>query len=211
MFKFIENIHEYIEMNRKDPSYLGKISDDLAEDLYNLIDDLISSEDEFFEQFISQKAELTHYMKHCLAGQTNRRSKKSNVFYDFNNQNDYSSYENQINTKCKHPDAMIGSLYASVDIVESIRKLFGGNYTIEFTPTCGFYNSNGPVIVCLNSFATDATKNYQVGNTINICILSKTFKTLSMYAVDATYLEHQFNRIIKNYTNNKQIRFAWNH
>lgn len=211
MLKIFENINEYIEMNRKDKSYLGKLSDDLAEDLYNLIDDLISAEDEFFEQFISSKDELNHYKKHCINGYANRKSRKQHVFYDFKNQNDFNNYESLINNKCKNPDSMIGSLYSSVEVVNSIRKLFEGNYTIEFTTSCGFYNNNGPIIVCLNSFASNVTTNYTAGNTINVCILSKTFKTISMYAVDGLYLEHQFNRIMKNYTNNKQIKFAWNH
>lgn len=212
IIKIIEDISERIEMNSKDKNYLGKVSDDLAIDVFELIQSFVDRDEYITEQFTSSINEQRHFNKHCLG--TNKKNKKvshrSAVYYDFNNQQDYSTYENKINAKCKHPDICIYSLLNTQEVLKAIRKLFGGNYTIEFHENCGF-DSRGPIIVCLNSFASDVTTNYTSGNTINFCILNTQRNTMSMFAIDANYLETKLNNVIQKYNKNKQIRFAWNH
>jgi len=52
------------------------------------------------------------------------------------------------------------------------------------------------------------TTNYP-DNTINFCILTPNFQTISLYAVDANYLETAFNRAVERFSNST-IRLAWN-
>ena len=207
---FTESLKESQEINFKDNNYLGDVSDAFAEDLSELINELIR--DELTEQFVSRKDLSVHFKRHCIGKSKNKKSTRQKVFYDFTNINDFSNYENIINKKCINSDICIGSLTNTVVILKAFRKLFEGNYTIEFSTRCGFENNNGPVDICINSFATDVTENYMDGNTVNIVILSKSMNTISMYAVDANYLENKFNSIVAKYSKNKQIqKFSFNH
>ena len=208
--KLVDRINEYLDWNGKDKSYQGQVSDDLALDIYNIIQDLIddSNDKDVTEKFVSENSLNQHFKRHCLGKHKGKKSRYVTVYYDFTTLGEYRNYEKLINVKCQNADAAVSSLESSVDLLTKLRELFKGNYTLEFTTRCGFHNSQSDVIVCLNAFATDVTTNYP-DNTINFCILTPNFQTISLYAVDANYLETAFNRAVERFSNST-IRLAWN-
>ena len=206
----IQPLHESQEMNFKDKNYLGDVSDEFANDLRIFLSEFI--ENELSEQFVSNKDLSVHFKRHCIGKNKSRTSSRQNVLYDFTTLENFKNYEHLINTKCNRADVTIGSLSNTVVILKAFRKLFEGNYTIEFSTKCGFENNNGEIDLCINSFATEVTENYRAGNTINIVVLSKAMNTISMYAVDANYFENKFNNIVAKYSKNKSIKkFHFNH
>lgn len=177
------------------------------EELHDFFQSLIDTELLLTEEFVSKSELRNHYRKHCLCGIRTRKSKKSNIYYDFDDVNKYGSYENKINSQVKNTSLVVSYLGDVQIINKYFHKLFEGNESIYFTTSCGFTNNHGPVNIGIHAFSTDKTKNYTAANTVNFLILSKG-KTVTMYAVDAHYLETKINNIIKKYTKtNVKLKF----
>ena len=85
-------------------------------------------------------------------------------------------------------------------VLKALNKLFEGNKTIKFEISCGFFNNVGKVMVGINSFSSDKTKNYSGGNTVDVLILSRRGKTISMYPIGSHYLETKFNNILQKHS-----------
>lgn len=190
-----------------EPDELDSISEEFAIDIQNLIKEFI--ENDLTEAFVSPKAANKHFNKHCI-GNGNKKSCRQTVYYDFTKINDYINYENNISNKCTNADIIINSLYCTQKILNAFRELFRGNYTIRFSGSCGFSNNFGSINIAIHSYCTDYTTNY-VNNTVDICILSRKMNTISLYPVDANYLESKFNNIVKKYSNNQNVSFHYNH
>lgn len=178
------------------------------------IDDVVSGEDiqfekvmlEFFqelalnddltESFYNQHSLQHHYYKHCLAGR-DLKSKRSNIYYDFSNVNDYKHRAETLFDKSKQNyERIIVSLLDKEAVLEAFRKLFEDGVLIGFSAMCGITDSDGkPVSLIFNSFANDVTTNYEY-NTIDYMVTQRQhIKTI--FPIDINYLQNKFNNVIQ--------------
>lgn len=199
-------VDDFEDINSDDIPPITKEEELFAEDIYKLIQDIIDSEKRIVEEeFTSENNLENHYRWHCLAGNTNRRSTRTNIFYDFNNIDKYRELENRVNEKFLNSvrdkrAIQINSLYDTEDIIRGFHKLFEGDFTLVFSSLCGFRNLSGTVNITFVSFANWCTRNYQRGNTIHCLINGRNAKTLTLYPIDANYIETKFNSFVNNYS-----------
>ena len=172
-----------------------------AKEIYNIFQEIIDEEERLAEEFTSKNSLKNHYKKHCLCGRSDRISTKSNIYYDFDNINDYKDYENFVTSFIDNTDLRIKYL-GDDNINKYFHKLFEGNQAVYFTGFCDFRNSNGLVTILVRAFASDKTQNYKNGNTVNFVILQRN-KTVTMFPVDAHYLQTKINNVITKYSKNK--------
>ena len=78
-------------------------------------------------------------------------------------------------------------------VLSYLKKLFQGGIVLKFCNSCGLENDDGPINMSLIAFSSNVTKNYNGGNTIDICIKSTRDKTITLYPVDAHLLQNKFN------------------
>lgn len=192
------------EFNAKDPHYFGKVSDEIAEELYDFFYDLISNESNLNESWISDQCLDSHFRTHCIKG--DKKSRRSSVYYDFTSVDELKEYENKILHNVLNPDYKIISLYNTKEVFSALSELTTQPTDVLFDIHCGFKNSRGDVQIGLNSFADDVTTNYPNANTVNLLIISKADETISMYAVDANYIETKIKNIINNHIDDKNIK-----
>lgn len=186
--------------------------EDFARDMFDAIQSIINEESKEMldEYFTSKKSFVRHYRTHCLGKRSGRVSDKHNVYYDFKDMNRFGEYENHILQEVLDSTNRVYCLYNVKEIGKLYRKLFKGNETINFSFTCGFESNGKEAMIGLHSFSSDVTKNYKGGNTIDLIAISHEFKTITLYPVDANYLQTKLNNVIKNHTNHK-ISFFFNH
>lgn len=198
---------DYDDFNSDDYVEITDADTEFATDIFNIIQSLIDNEiTEINENFISSSQLNRHFYKHCLVGK-NKSSKASNVYYDFKYVNQYKNHEEHINSLVQQTKYIIPSLLDTELVCKYFRKLFEGNITLYF-PTCNqFYNETGLVQIGLHSYCTNLTNNYPY-NTIDLIIMSPRGETITIYPVDAYYLQTKFNNIIdKHNKNNVKLHF----
>ena len=188
---------------------------EFADKIYDFLQGIINKNDGLIESFTSEGTLRTHYRKHCMAGSNTKRSRRNNIYYDFNNINEYSNREDMVSNKAisvrsNSSNMYINDLYRIEDILSAFRRLFKGGACIVFGLACQFYNNNGPVRICINSFATEATDNY-LNNTVDFLIQSPNDKTITMYPMDANYLESKLNNIVHSISGLENYSFNFNH
>ena len=167
-----------------------------AEEVYNCIDSFLNKED-ITESFINNNKAKSHFNKHCLA-KTDKKSKRTCVYYDFNELNEYKDYEKQIINGLNSKSLLVISSLGDCESVAKIfRKFFEGNKYLLFTPSCGFHSNNRSISILLYAFSSNVTTNY-LQNTITIDIF-RGQTTYTIYPIDASYLEQKLNNIIKKY------------
>lgn len=170
--------------------------------LQSLIDDEEAMDEEVIEEeFTSQNNLMYHFNKHCLGNSTTRKSTKKNIYYDFKTSKRYSKYEQRINLIFKHGQCdYIDSIY-DIDIVnKKFTKLFEGNQYLFVSAIFGLKNSKGSVSLGIHAFSSDVTTNYKDGNTIDICVMTQSPKTITLYPVDASTLKNKLLGIFKNFS-----------
>lgn len=199
-----------IDFNFEGDEEFTEEEEELSNELFNLISGL--AEDTFLvnEEFVSRKALENHYDIHCLANYKNRWSSEKQVFYDFRNIDKYRYYEDEVSKKFNEPDFSIATLNDYNHVIKSMRKLFEGNKTVKFEISCGIKNNFGSISIGLHSFASDKTSNYKKGNTINVLVMARKGKTISMYPTDSYQLERRLNMIVKKYARYNGIKFKFN-
>ena len=171
---------------------------EFANSIYDLFQSIIA-DNNINEEFKSNYSLNNHFNKHCIGKHLDRRSTRTHIYYDFKNVNEYKEYEQFIRTKVLQSDYIISSLEDSDNILKYFHNLFMGNKSIYFTRSCGF-NVEGKIInLGLYAFSSDKTDNYLGNNTVTLIILNKN-DTLTMYPIDADYLETKLNNIIKKYS-----------
>lgn len=177
----------------------------LGQALFDLLQELVNTPD-LNEAFVSEYTLQNHFYKHCLAGSSNKKSSRQTVYYDFKYINQYKAYQTYILSKVNKEAASvenkgyINSLYDSDKVKKAIYNLFKGNSCIYFPPIVGLHNQFGTFALGLHTYATNVTTNYMY-NTIDLILITKGGKTLTLYPVDANYLENKLNNLIKNYSN----------
>lgn len=177
-----------------------------AREIYNIFQEIVDEEERLTEEFTSNNSLKNHYKKHCLCGRSDRKSTKSKIYYDFDNINDYKDYENFVTSFIDSTDLRIKYL-GDDNINKYFRKLFEGNQAVYFTGFCDFRNSNGLITILVHAFASDKTQNYKNGNTLNFTVLQRN-KTVTMFPVDAHYLQTKLNNVIIKYSkSNYKLNF----
>ena len=187
--------------------------EDFARELFNIIQELIDMEstaDDIEEDFTSSRSCEWHYKKHCLDG-NKKKSSKTNIYYDFTDMNLFNIYEQKVSKIVLESPNVVYDLYDIEYIGKLYRKLFEGNQSIRFETTCGFENQGMKCRIGLHSFSSHVTQNYGKGNTIDLIAISPRSKTITMYPVDATYLQRKLNNLIKSYTGHSDIEYSFNH
>ena len=178
--------------------------------LQSLIDNEEQDDDELEEKFTSQQSLTKHFNKHCLANNLNRKSTKSNIYYDFTSLKQYSNYEQKLynifrqgvsNSKERYD--FIDDIFNVNDVNKKFTKLFEGNFTLFISGIFGLRNSKGTVNLGIHAFSSDVTTNYIGGNTLDICILSPSLKSITLYPVDAATIKREIIRIINKYSSLK--------
>lgn len=175
--------------------------------LQSLINEEEQDDDELEEKFTSQQSLTKHFNRHCLANTPNRKSTKNNIYYDFTSLKQYSNYEQKLynifrqgvsNSKEKYD--FIDDIFDVNDVNKKFTKLFEGNFTLFISGIFGLRNSKGTVNLGIHAFSSDVTTNYIGGNTLDICILSPSIKSITLYPVDATTIKREIVRIINKYS-----------
>jgi hypothetical protein len=219
MIKIIEKIKDYIsdkywdfitdrEFNGKDPNYFGDVSDKIAEEVHDFLSDLIAEEEALTESRTSERNLESHFEKHCVGN--GKKSSDKYIRYDFTTADKYRNYENIISDKVLHPDYKIISLSNTVMVFSALSEITVQPTSVLFDAPCGFENSHGTFKIGLNAFANDVTTNYGSSNTINLMILSKENKTISMFPVDSTLIENKFTKIVNKYKSYKKVKKLYN-
>ena len=202
-------LQEFIEqglIEDKDMVEITPEEESFAREIYDIFQEIIDEEESLTEKFTSNHSLKNHYNKHCLCGRSDRKSTKSNIYYDFDNVNDYKDYENFVTSFIDTTDLRIKYL-GDDNINKYFNKLFEGNQAIYFTGFCDFRNSDGLITILVHAFASDKTKNYKNGNTVNFVVLQRN-KTITMFPVDANYLQTKLNNVINKYNkSNYKLNF----
>lgn len=193
-----------------------------AKELGDFLTELASIDDDITEEFLTDKKANKHFYKHCIDHSNDKISKRSNVYYDFKDVSQYKQYEKSISNKLKsyyggdinrHDKKniiLIDNLLDTDNINKAFRRLFEGDKYIIFSVMCNLRNSAGPISIIVHSFANDVTKNYTLGNTIDI--MAAALKgTNTLYPVDANYFENKINSILSKYSSKPLKRFKINH
>lgn len=175
--------------------------------LQSLIDKEEQDDDELEEKFTSQQSLTNHFNRHCLANVLGRVSTKNNIYYDFTSVKQYSKYEQKLynifrqgvsNSKERYD--FIDDIFDVNDVNKKFTKLFEGNFTLFISGIFGLRNSKGTVNLGIHAFSSDVTTNYTGGNTLDICILTSSPKTITLYPVDAATIKKEIIRIINKYS-----------
>ena len=193
-----------------------------AKELGDFLIELASIDDDITEEFLTDKKANKHFYKHCIAHSNDKISKRSNIYYDFKDVSQYKQYEKFISNKLKsyyggdisrHDKKniiLIDNLLDTDNINKAFRRLFEGDKYIIFSVMCNLRNSAGPISIIVHSFANDVTKNYTLGNTIDI--MAAALKgTNTLYPIDANYFENKVNNILSKYSSKPLKRFKINH
>lgn len=185
-----------------------------AEELKAILQEYIDV-DSLIEEFISDKGAEKHFYKHCLAhDRDNKKSKRTNVYYDFKDVSLYKEREKYIDKIARQDEKntyYIISLLQIKEINRAFRKLFEGEKCIVFSQGCDLRNERGLIKLVIHSFASNVTNNYKTGNTIDMMIQSQNGKTITLYPVDANYFENKINSILRRHMNKKLDYIKINH
>lgn len=198
----------YYELD--DYTYDEEVGECFASDLLSIINDVLSSSNIVCEDFTSKLNLIKHFNKHCIGKNTGKKSTRRQVLYDFKDKSQYAEYEKKISERIKVSDNTIGSLYDYESNLKCLRNLFKGNTEIVFCNSCGIKSNGELVTMAILAFSSNVTKNYKSENTVDICVQNKSHKTVSLYPVDANYLQAAFNKLIKKYAQYSGEEYAFN-
>ena len=188
-----------------DPHYIPPTAEEreFAEDIRKLFQEIVDMEsNNIVEEFTSKHSLDTHFNKHCLGKSKNKQSTRTCVYYDFKDKSQYKEHERRLIEEFKHWETpKITSFTNMQEVNKLFRKFFGGNKHIVLSPFCGIHNNEGSIAVGIHSYASNYTTNYKVANTIDVAILTEHAATITIYPVDAYYLETKLNNILKHHSN----------
>ena len=198
-----DDIENYEEDNPITPEQKA-FGEELKDFFQSLIDKEIEDEDiDLDEEFVSNSSLNKHFYKHCLASIPNRKSKPTNIYYDFNSLKQYENYEKNIDSKFDIGNKNLKVLQGpfNINLVnEMFRKLFEGDFYLTLGWSWGFSNGNNAVQLNLHSFSSDVTTNYKGGNTIDLMIRTSVPKTITLYPEEASRLKNKLIHIFDKYS-----------
>lgn len=166
------------------------------------------------EDFINDRGASEHFSKHCIGHNRSLRSTRSNVYYDFKDVSLYKGRERTLNdagtTYNPKSRYSIPSLEDYALLQKVFHLFFEGNKYIYLTSSCGLKNRGDSVALILHSYANNVTRNYGQ-NTIDLLAIGRNGKTITMYPIDANYLENKFNNIVRRYSDKIDFDLKINH
>lgn len=187
-----ELFNEDYAVNDRDYSDVDERSIEFANCLYNLLQELVNEEfSKKNEDFTSLKNMVAHYYKHCTCGKP-KKSTRSNVYYEYDSSIDYMNRESYLHDRFKRVKYIISDLTDTDHITYCFRKLFEGNTFIKFSLACGLYGEYSRISLSVNSWANEATFHYPL-NTVDFIIKNPNDDTITIYPLDANYLENKIN------------------
>lgn len=188
------NESSYFDQAFDEPEYDLAAADIFSTDLFNFFQDLI--DEALTEDFTSDYSAYRHFAEHCRG--FNKKSKRSHVYYDFNDLDDYLAHESEVSKAVNNTteSQVITDLMDYPDVIKKLRRLFEGNRTVLFSATCNFTSSSGPCIIGLKSWSTQYTANY-MDNTVDFIVETLSGKTITMFPLDASYVENKLNNLIE--------------
>ena len=207
-FDELENLEEDWE-DFNDPDWVPPTEEEeaFAKELFDMLQAEIDKNELINEEFTSYSNLERHFLRHCI-GKSDKKSSRSNIYYDFTDVSQYKNHEKEITSHLSQDNTIeiVASLLDTEVVLNAFRRLFEGNTYVLFSRLCEFRNNDGEVAIGMHSFANNTTQNYASDNTIDLLILSKNMRTITMYPIALSYLETKFNNIIKKYSN-LDIRF----
>ena len=84
------------DLDYEDENFDPEVAKSFIKDISNVLYDIINTSGNLSENFISPKCREEHYRKHCLDKDSNKRSRKTNVYYDFIDKSQYIEYERKV-------------------------------------------------------------------------------------------------------------------
>ena len=212
----LNEINDDIDLNYDKQDIITKDEIDFAEDIQKFLQEIINNEQKGLnEEFTSESSLNQHFSWHCLAGDINKKSKRTNIYYDFRNVNEYKKLEDDLSNKIKAgmgnvSITTVSDLQDTELLLKGFHKLFEGNQVLFFPYTCGFKNDTGDILLSFISYANNTTQNYTKSNTIHCLIMSRKFRTITLYPVDASYVENKFNNLVDKYAQIKIVQVKIN-
>ena len=134
--------------------------------------------------------------KHCLCGDTARKSTESKVYYDFSNADKYRVYAEKVAGRVLNTENKVASLYDTETLSACFAGLFKGDSAVYFYVCCDLKVDAKPVILGLRSFATKLTKNHGDRETVDLLVLTPDERLVALCAVDAAVLERELKTMI---------------
>lgn len=166
------------------------------QELFNFFQALADVDDELVENFTSEKNAEAHFTKHCM-GTARRKSSRSSVFYDFSALDEYLAHESAISSAAEETKYQIADFIPLDYFYKVMREFFAGGKTVVLLSTCDLTNKHGRVEIVLHSWASDVTKNYRQ-NTVDFLVRTLDHDTITLYPLDANYLQTKLNSIISS-------------
>ena len=145
-----------------------------------------------------------HFYEHCLNNNEKRKSRKTNVYYDFDNIDDYKKYVDYLTTEVMETEVVVHTVYDKDLIQNAFEKLFNGE-SIRFSPGCDLENKVGYVQVGFVNDNSIYTTNYS-SPTVSMIILALNGKTITAYPLDKDYSLTKFFNIIDKYSGSKSAK-----
>ena len=178
-----------------------------ANEIRKVFQELVDSEvTDINEEFASRSKLVQHFNKHCIGERGGAQSSRSNVLYDFRYVNQYKERVDILTSdfdSLRHSQKnMIPSLEEESKVANCFRKFFKGNQYLIIPAREGIERGGKVANLAIHSYSTNVTTNYCGGNTIDLLIFDATIttRTLTLYPVDANYLENKLNNIISKFS-----------
>lgn len=197
------------DFNTYDEESITPKQEQFYEEVRDALQSLIDDEDkenenkELDEDFVSNKELKKHFFRHCLANDRSKVSTRKVVYYDFNNIQEYSKYENELNKNFQsNSDTIILSdPYNIEEVNDAFLQLFKNNTYIIFGWEWNLTNNIGIVQLRVHSFASNVTTNYKANDTLDIMIRTPRNKSITLYAIDLFRMKNKIFNILKKYSN----------
>lgn len=197
------------DFNTYDEESITPKQEQFYEEVRDALQSLIDDEDkenenkELDEDFVSNKELKKHFFRHCLANDRSKVSTRKVVYYDFNNIQEYSEYENELNKNFQsNSDTIILSdPYNIEEVNDAFLQLFKNNTYIIFGWEWNLTNNIGIVQLRVHSFASNVTTNYKANDTLDIIIRTPRNKSITLYAIDLSRMKNKIFNILKKYSN----------
>ena len=192
------------DFNIYDDTPITPKQEQFYEEVKNVLQSLIDNGVEDLEEDFTSEDELNfHFKKHCLANTPNRKSTRRTVYYDFNDEQDYSNYENELNKNFQSNSntIILSDPYNIEEVNDAFLQLFKNNTYIIFGWEWNLTNNIGIVQLRVHSFASNVTTNYKTNDTIDIIIRTPRNKSITLYAIDVSILKNKLFNILKKYSN----------
>ena len=201
------NCHIYIYklFDTKDVS--EHFAEDMEEFLKEFLEDCWDEYDDLDNNTAEKFAEDIMEILYELIDEGNDSGKYSDMIvrYRFKDVSQYKEYAKLISSKADTTSCSILSIRDYPKVIGYLRALFEDNETIQFCNTCELYNKKERINLTLHAYSDKVPRNY-IRKAVDVCVRAADAKVadakdnvVSLYAIDAAYLEKRFEDVIHKY------------